>query len=562
LPDRGIPSTRRFLLIKPVDRRLPPPHDFRKVWRESLLPFSAAFAALTLLHLPLLRLPYFWDEAGYYIPAAHDLLLTGDLIPHSTAVNPHPPLVMISFVLAWKAAGFHILVTRLVMLLWSAFALTGLFRLSRRVANTEVAVGAVVLTAIYPVFFTQSTMAHLDVAAAALTFWGLLYYLERRPAAFVLCFSLAVLAKETAIVTPLALFCWEVVCWAMRARPAMRRLCARTPRDLLDPLYLLIPCAPLAGWMAYQYMRTGFLLGDPVFVRYNLTATLAPARFFYALVQRLWQLGGHMNLYVLLAATLLAMFYPALPESRAIAGRVVEMPIEPTSERQRIAIPTQIVFAVITLAHLLLLSLLGGAVLARYMLPVVPLFVLICVSTLRRRVSIWPYVLAIVGAGFVIALFVNPPYRFAFEDNLAYRDYVLLHQDAAGFLEQHYAKARVLTAWPASDELTRPFIGYVHAPLNVLRIENFTAQEIEAAAQRPDFDAALLFSTKYEPSNGSPMDWLTFWRRAQERYFDYHRDLPPELAAQILGGRILYLQRRGGQWIAVVEVARVLNARR
>ena len=26
--------------------------------------------------LPLLRLPYFWDEAGYYIPAARDLLLT------------------------------------------------------------------------------------------------------------------------------------------------------------------------------------------------------------------------------------------------------------------------------------------------------------------------------------------------------------------------------------------------------------------------------------------------------------------------------------------------------
>ena len=30
------------------------------------------FAALILLHLPLLRLPYFWDEAGYYIPAAWD----------------------------------------------------------------------------------------------------------------------------------------------------------------------------------------------------------------------------------------------------------------------------------------------------------------------------------------------------------------------------------------------------------------------------------------------------------------------------------------------------------
>src|SRR5260370_37349613 len=137
------------------------------------------------------------------------------------------------------------------------------------------------------------------------------------------------------------------------------------------------------------------------------------------------------------------------------------MPIEPTSERQRIAIPTQIVLGVELAAHVVMLSLLGGAVLARYMLPAVPLFILICVATLRRRVSIWPYVLAIVSVGFGTALFVNPPYRFAFEDNLAYRDYVLLHLDAARFLEGHYAKASVLTAWPAAEELARAFIGYV-----------------------------------------------------------------------------------------------------
>ncbi len=53
-----------------------------------------------LLHAPLLRLPYFWDEAGYYIPVARDLYLTGSLIPHSTLSNAHPPLVM-----AWLASS-------------------------------------------------------------------------------------------------------------------------------------------------------------------------------------------------------------------------------------------------------------------------------------------------------------------------------------------------------------------------------------------------------------------------------------------------------------------------
>ena len=44
----------------------------------------ATFAGLLLLHLPLLRLPYFWDETGYYIPAALDFYRIGSLIPVST----------------------------------------------------------------------------------------------------------------------------------------------------------------------------------------------------------------------------------------------------------------------------------------------------------------------------------------------------------------------------------------------------------------------------------------------------------------------------------------------
>jgi hypothetical protein len=56
--------------------------------------FLVIFVLIFLLHAPLLQLPYFWDEAGYYVPSARDLLLTGSLIPHSTLSNAHPPLVM------------------------------------------------------------------------------------------------------------------------------------------------------------------------------------------------------------------------------------------------------------------------------------------------------------------------------------------------------------------------------------------------------------------------------------------------------------------------------------
>src|SRR5947208_13014703 len=102
--------------------------------------FVVIFVGIFLLHAPLLRLPYFWDEAGYYVPAARDLLLTGSLIPHSTPSNAHPPLVMAYLALFWRLAGYLALVTRSAMLLVAAFALLGLFRLAQRVANAQIAV--------------------------------------------------------------------------------------------------------------------------------------------------------------------------------------------------------------------------------------------------------------------------------------------------------------------------------------------------------------------------------------------------------------------------------------
>src|SRR6266852_9615213 len=104
------------------------------------LVYVLLFVGLFALHVPLLRLPYFWDEAGYYVPAARDLLLTGTLIPHSTPSNAHPPVVMAYLALWWKIAGYAPEVTRTAMLVVAAFSLLGVFRLAQRIANTEVAI--------------------------------------------------------------------------------------------------------------------------------------------------------------------------------------------------------------------------------------------------------------------------------------------------------------------------------------------------------------------------------------------------------------------------------------
>ena len=75
---------------------------------------------------------------------------------------------------------------------------------------------------------------------------------------------------------------------------------------------------------------------------------------------------------------------------------------------------------ILLLVNALLFSVLGGALLCRYLLPMYPLVLLLAVSTFYRRVPYWQALAVLSAAAFVTGLFVNPPYGFAPEDNLAY----------------------------------------------------------------------------------------------------------------------------------------------
>ena len=63
------------------------------------------------------------------------------------------------------------------------------------------------------------------------------------------------------------------------------------------------------------------------------------------------------------------------------------------------------------LVNALLFSVLGGALLTRYLLPMYPLVLLVAVSTFYRRVPYWQGVAVFSAAAFVVGLFINPPYR-------------------------------------------------------------------------------------------------------------------------------------------------------
>jgi 4-amino-4-deoxy-L-arabinose transferase-like glycosyltransferase len=510
--------------------------------------FPVVFAALYASHFALLRVPYYWDEAGYYIPAAWDFFRTGSLIPITTLTNAHPPLPSIYLALWWKASGFFPEVTREAVLMVAALGLLGVWKLAMRIVGVgAVAIWTAVLTALYPIWFAQSSLAHADIFAAACTVWGLVCVLPDRESLLrprywtaALWFSAAALCKETSIAVPLTLAAFSVV-EGLRAKAPERW------RHWREGAWLASCVVPLAAWYAWHYKKTGFLFGNAEFLRYNAQATMDPLRILVAFGHRLLHLTAHMNMFVPVLMTVAAlMLEPRLDgegHERANISRTVLRKI-----------------LALLLVNALLFSVLGGALLTRYLLPMYPLVILVAVTTFYRRVPYWQGLAMFCAAAFVLGLFINPPYGFAPEDNLAYARVVRMQMAGIAQLTKRYRGATVLSAWPMTDELTRPELGYVTQPWDVYRLEDFTEPQIEKAAAQPEqYSAALVFSTKYDPAPLLRIFGLGS-EAMEERYFGLHHDVPPEEIAHQLGGSLVWEREDHGMWVALIRFNRQFEA--
>ena len=179
-------------------------------WYSAPLALIAVILCMIVAHLSFLRVPYFWDET-YFARVAHDFFLMGTLTPTSVPPESHPPLVYMWIAACWKVFGFSISVARISMLAVAALTLIAVYQLARLVTTGATPIVVTALTGIYSVFFTESTLVQLDMTAAGLTLFGLVAHLRRRHWTSGILFSFAVLAKETAIVTPFVIAVLELV---------------------------------------------------------------------------------------------------------------------------------------------------------------------------------------------------------------------------------------------------------------------------------------------------------------------------------------------------------------
>ncbi|MBV8071783.1 MAG: hypothetical protein JO270_17870, partial [Acidobacteriaceae bacterium] len=231
---------------------------------------------LLAIHIALLKLPYFWDEQGQFIPTALDLLRTQSWVAHSTVPNVHPPGVEAYLVLWYQTFGYSILITRIAMLVCASFGVLFTFLLAIELSKGTRGAPAFLPPALLlasPLFFTQSMMAQLDMPAMVLTLLALLFFIkDRYQAAAIACIAL-VLAKETGLVVPLVFF-----------------LALARRRDWKNASFFVAPAIALACWLFVLRHVTGYWLGNPGFAHYNVAYSLNPVRMALSFARRVYYL--------------------------------------------------------------------------------------------------------------------------------------------------------------------------------------------------------------------------------------------------------------------------------
>ena len=478
--------------------------------RASYAIFLAIFAALlAVLHISYFRLPFHWDELGQFVPAALDLYRDGSWVAHSTLPNVHPPAVMAYLAFVWRLFGYSIASARIAMLAVASLGVLFSFLLAIRLARGTPgapAFAAVAFLIATPLFYTQSMMALLDMPTMTLTVLALLLFFEGRYGWCAVVCTLLALTKETAITTPAVFAVW--LWFRGQRRP--------------EALFFLAPFAALGGWLIVLHHATGHWLGNAEFAQYNVNYALNPLQVLYSAGERLLFLfikdGRFIGAIALYAGW------------RMLKGRDWE------------------VAAWVAGAQLVLVTVLGGAVLDRYLLPLLPILYAAFACAACAYPASWRWIsqTALV-IGLVAGWFWNPPYPFQYEDNLAMIDFIGVQKAAAQFIETLSPDARVASMWPFTGAIGDPEFGYLKRPLKAVEVRNFDASTLKGL-DRSAFDVLVVYS-RQNPVQGSWID-LAPLDPLLRRLPGYHPQATREETAD-LGYVPLVGWQQHGQWIEI-----------
>jgi hypothetical protein len=407
-----------------------------------LLSFCFFAALVFFAKLPILDVPYYWDEMAWVSQARWlsevNLLRALPGLRAPDAFWGHPPGLHLTLASLAKIFGYSIVLSHLIPVCFAFIGVWFTFLLGRLLYDAKTGFFAALFLFLSPMYFAQSGMFLADLPVASLGIMSVYFALRRNYPAYLLSATYMVFIKETSIALLVALLLYLF----LRTRP-------KTKENLLVLVKYSIPLFLIGLFFVWQKLTTGhfFFIYDPL--KFNIKLfELTPRSIFdqFAWITNLVFIEQHRYIFSALV----------------VANLVINK-----SSRGRPELWLYFFICLFSGYSFLVLFFLP-----RYLLPVLPYLYLLGAWSLMELVkpAAWKTPAAVVTLSAMIWSLATQPFAGSAEFNLRYLDVVRLHKEMCEFIASEFPDARILTAFPHTVELQNPHLGYVKESLSVIPV--------------------------------------------------------------------------------------------
>ncbi|MBN1977009.1 MAG: glycosyltransferase family 39 protein [Anaerolineae bacterium] len=468
---------------------------------HTLLVFASFLIILFLIQFPAFCFPFHRDAIKAVAGAAEEILANGfDPIPRTPGLDVgHPPVLTMTLAVAWGIFGESLFVSHLVQIGFACLAACYTYLLGRHLYSAKIGMLAALFLLLSPIFEAQTTNIYFDMPLAAFCIMSVYYAIRNRAWPYVVFATLASFTKIYG-----GIICLPILVYVLARIPKPRR-----PLIVLKQSVIYgVPLILLMIWVSYHRMVQGWAFIRPHVVE-QFSGSLLSIWSCFNVFRTVFFLSMGQSRWILTAGMLTAVVTFIKRKRQGQGIRCVgTKPLSLSSFLFR----AKETFRLIGAENLLILLVITVWVayvapyfIGRYLLPILPLFILIGARSLQLVLKSRVVLVStlIVFFSWVSWIGIEPLEPLAdmavripkvsslmaargFDTNFRVMDIVLgkagnaesdselwdvlyVHQAAARHIETNYADLTILTDFPQNSELTVPVAGYVTNSLNVVQ---------------------------------------------------------------------------------------------
>ncbi len=456
------------------------------------------FVIVLMINLNSLNLPYYWDDFNYVIPAINHVYNDNPTIFLWEQGLGHPPFLFILGGLTFKLFGDSPMVAHSIILIFSFLAVLFTYLLGKELFSRKTGIIASLLLSFTPIFVSYSSLVYLEMPLTALVIMSVYFAVKNKPWPSIIFGSLAVLTKEIGILAVLGIFLAKFI----KHRKA-KTLIYGTPilvflllitlnkihyGDFIFPasssLINIFPIKNLVIIMAilkslffdqFRWVLSSLIIISLVskdlfkkpkkqIIFASILSLILLLMIFSLSFLNLENYFQNINTYLSLlkkfSVIIITMFFLLILNLKEFFNTYIRR------ELYELYFPALLIIG----THFLIIPFPP-----RYILPAYPLVFILFGFSVNKFFKRYAYLFTFLFIILSISLFTGERsgVGFTLEENLEYRDFIEVRQNAADFISKNYPDSTVLVSYPMSMDLKHTYGKYVDDEINVVTVSPF-----------------------------------------------------------------------------------------